>query len=196
MLNLAGKTRRSMSLQQNQLGKIGKFMSLQPNQNGRKGKSMNLLQNQTRRKGRFASHQQNQLGKPTANRPRISIPRHLQHQRRSRRRGARRRRRRHPPPLLQVWTSRPQPYGERSCSSDPKPRASLGEVPSPKSIYPLLFSVVKIKQNFISFIIFPLCHELLNLLRVEGMKNFPLTHMFMCEIHTLEISIIHHPSIK
>ena len=24
-------------------------------------------------------------------------------------------------------------YGERSCFSDPKPRASLGEVPSPKS---------------------------------------------------------------
>ena len=36
-------------------------------------------------------------------------------------------------------------YGERSCFSDPKPRASLGEVPSPKSIYPLLLFIVKIK---------------------------------------------------
>ena len=32
-------------------------------------------------------------------------------------------------------------YGERSCFSDPKPRASLGEIPSPKLIVSMLTAV-------------------------------------------------------
>ena len=125
MLNSAEMTGRSMSLQQNQPGKIVKFMSLQQNHTGRKGRSVNHQWNQTGRKGRFMSHQKNQLEIPTTNRPRISLPRHLRHQRRPRRRGARRRR--HCPLLLlQVWTNRPQlnQVWRKVLLIGPKPKAS------------------------------------------------------------------------
>jgi len=40
-------------------------------------------------------------------------------------------------------------YGERSCFSDPKPRASLGEVPSPKSTVSLYLLSIKFdEKNF------------------------------------------------
>jgi len=39
-------------------------------------------------------------------------------------------------------------YGERSCVSDPKPRATLGEVPSPKSIVSLYLLSIKFDKNF------------------------------------------------
>ena len=39
-------------------------------------------------------------------------------------------------------------YGERSCFSDPKPRASLGEVPSPKSTVSLYLLSIKNDKNF------------------------------------------------
>ena len=40
-------------------------------------------------------------------------------------------------------------YGERSCFMDPKPRASLGEVPSPKSTVSLYLLSIKFdKKNF------------------------------------------------
>ena len=39
-------------------------------------------------------------------------------------------------------------YGERSCFLDPKPRASLGEVPSPKSTVSLYLFSIKFDKNF------------------------------------------------
>ena len=39
-------------------------------------------------------------------------------------------------------------YGERSCFLDPKPRASLGEVPSPKSIVSLYLLSIKFNKKF------------------------------------------------
>src|SRR6185295_546328 len=39
-------------------------------------------------------------------------------------------------------------YGERSCFLDPKPRASLGEVPSPKSTVSLYLLSIKFNKNF------------------------------------------------
>ena len=39
-------------------------------------------------------------------------------------------------------------YGERSCFSDPKPRASLGEVPSPKSTVSFYLLSIKFDKNF------------------------------------------------
>ena len=39
-------------------------------------------------------------------------------------------------------------YGERSCFSDPKPRASLGEVPSPKSTLSLYLLSIKFDKSF------------------------------------------------
>jgi len=38
-------------------------------------------------------------------------------------------------------------YGERSCFLDPKPRASLGEVPSPKSIVSLYLLSTKFDKK-------------------------------------------------
>jgi len=58
-VNPAGKTGRSMSLQQSRPGKTRKFMSFQPYQNGKKGRSASLPQNQTGRKERFVNHQRN-----------------------------------------------------------------------------------------------------------------------------------------
>ena len=39
-------------------------------------------------------------------------------------------------------------YGERSCFSDPKLRASLGQIPSPKSTVSLYLLSIKIDKNF------------------------------------------------
>ena len=39
-------------------------------------------------------------------------------------------------------------YGERSCFLDPKLRASLGEVPSPKSTVSLYLLSIKFDKNF------------------------------------------------
>ena len=52
--------------------------------------------------------------------------------------------------LLQVWTERPQPdqVWIKVLLFDPKLRASLGEVPSPKSTVSLYLLSIKIDKNF------------------------------------------------
>ena len=81
---------------------------------------------------------------------RILFLRRLHHQRRPRRCGARRTRRHRPLLLLQVRTKRPQPdqVWRKVLLFDPKPRASLGEVPSPKSTVSLYLLSIKIDKNF------------------------------------------------
>ena len=72
------------------------------------------------------------------------------HQRRPRRSGARRTRRHRPLLLLQVWTKWHQPnqVWRKVLLFDPKLRASLGEVPSPKSTVSLYLLSIKIDKNF------------------------------------------------
>ena len=69
---------------------------------------------------------------------------------RPRRCGARRTRRHRPLLLLQVRTKRPQPdqVWRKVLLFDPKLRASLGEVPSPKSTVSLYLLSIKIDKNF------------------------------------------------
>ena len=74
-------------------------------------------------------------------RPRILLLRHLCHQKRPRRYGTKRRRRHRLLLLLRYGRNDINliRYGERSCFLDPKPRASLGEVPSPKSTISFIY---------------------------------------------------------
>ena len=66
-------------------------------------------------------------------------------------------------------------YGEMSCSSDPKQSASLGEVPSSKSIILHCFLIVKINKNKIK-IYFPFYHMIMIFLTSLELKgwNFAL----------------------
>ena len=121
-----------------QLGRIGKFI-LQPSQ-----------WKTTRRSLTSSPTQYEKIWKSSILHPRILFLRRLRHQRRPRRCGARRTRRHRPLLLLQVRTIDLNliRYGERSCFSDPKPRASLGEVPSPKSTVSLYLLSIKFDKNF------------------------------------------------
>ena len=107
-----------------QLGRIRKFILHQPSH-----------WKTTRRSLISSPIQYEKIYKSSIQHPRILFLRQLSHQRRPRRNGARRIRR-HRPLLLSRYGRNDLNlirYGERSCFSDTKPRAGLGEVPSPKS---------------------------------------------------------------
>src|SRR6185369_3428154 len=122
-----------------QLGRIGKFILHQPS-----------LWKTTRRSLTSSPTQYGKIWKLSILHPRILFLRRLRHQRRPRRCGARRTRCHRPLLLLQVWTKRPQPdqVWRKVLLFGPKLRASLGEVPSPKSIVSLYLLSIKIDKNF------------------------------------------------
>ena len=103
-----------------QLGRIGKFILHQPSQ-----------WKTTRRSLTSSPTQYGKIWKSSIQHQRILFLLHLRHQRRQRRCGARRTRRHRPQLLLQVRTKRPRPdqVWRKILLFDPKPRASLGEVP-------------------------------------------------------------------
>ena len=107
-----------------QVGRIGRFIHHQPSQ-----------WKTTRRSLTSSPTQYEKIWKSSILHPRILFLRHLRHQRRPRRCGARRTRRHRLLLLLQVRMKRPQPdqVWRKVLLFDHKPRASLGEVPSPKS---------------------------------------------------------------
>ena len=124
-----------------QLGRIGRSILHQPSQ----WKTI-------RRSLTSSPIQYGKIWKSSIQHPRIMYLRQLCHQRRPRRYGARRTRRHRPLLLLQVRTKRPQPdqVWRKVLLFDLKPRASLGEVPSPKSnvsLYLLSIKIDKIFQN-------------------------------------------------
>ena len=121
-----------------QLGRIGRFILHQPSQ-----------WKTTRRSLTSSPTRYGKIWKLFILHPRILFLRRLRHQRRPRRCGARRTRR-HRPLLLQVRTKRPQPdqVWRKVLLFDPKLRASMGEVPSPKSTVSLYLLSIKIDKNF------------------------------------------------
>src|SRR6185312_10855484 len=122
-----------------QLGRIGKFILHQPSQ-----------WKMTRRSLTSSPTQYEKIWKLSILHLRILFLRRLRHQRRPRRCGARRTRRHRPLLLLQLRTKRPQPdqVWRKVLLFDPKLRASLGEVPSPKSTVSLYLLSIKIDKNF------------------------------------------------
>ena len=122
-----------------QLGWIGRFILHQPSQ-----------WKTTRRSMTSSPIQYGKIWKSSIQHPRFLFLHRLRHQRRLRRNGAKRTRRHRPLLLLQVRTKRPQP--DQVCRKvllfDPKLRASLGEVPCPKSIVSLYLLLIKIYKNF------------------------------------------------
>ena len=121
-----------------QLGRIGKFILHQPSQ-----------WKMIRRSLILSPIQYGKIWKSSIQHPRILFLRRLRHQRRPRRYGARRTRRHRPLPLLQVRTKRPQPdlVWRKVLLFYPKLRASLGEVPSPKSTVSLYLLSIKFDKN-------------------------------------------------
>ena len=122
-----------------QLGRIGRFIHPQPSQ----WKTI-------RRSPILSPIQYGKIWKSSIQHPRILFLRLLRHQRRPTRCGARRTRRHRPLLLLQVRTKRPQPdqVWRKVLLFDPKLRASLGEVPSPKSTVSLYLLSIKFDKNF------------------------------------------------
>src|SRR6185437_14680544 len=122
-----------------QRGRIGRFILHQPSQ-----------WKMTRRSLTSSLTHYEKIWRSFILHPRILFMRCLRHQRRPRRRGARRTRRHRPLLLLHVRTKRPQPdqVWRKVLLFDPKLRASLGEVPSPKSIVSLYLLSTKINKNF------------------------------------------------
>jgi len=122
-----------------QLGRIEKFILQQPSQ-----------WKMIRRSLISSPVQYGKIWKSSIQHPRILFLRRLRHQRRPRRCGARRTRHHRPLLLLQVRTKRPQPdqVWRKVLLFDPKLRASLGEVPSPKSTVSLYLLSIKIDKNF------------------------------------------------
>ena len=121
------------------LGRIGRFILHQPSQ-----------WKMTRRSPISSQIQYGKIWKLSILLPRIMFLNRQFHQRRTRRNGARRARRHRPLLLLQVRTKRPEPdqVWRKVLLFDPKPRASLGEVPSPKSTISLYLLSIKIDKNF------------------------------------------------